>query len=179
MRGRGGVKHSRNCRRIRRNASTSAPIVPTTYNAVPPLIHRLRAVPLPRWGRFFRAFLGRSLHTLTDGLKRTTSVAPIIVNCPLSIVNSDTNCQLSTKKNCQLSTKKNCQLSTVNCQLRRIVNCQLSIVNSFLCQPYHRQRCIILGGPRSTEQQGAGQVAGGDEGFFRGGGWVEGQAVGG
>ena len=49
--------------------STSAPIVPTMFNAVPPLIHRLRAVPLPRWGRFFGAFLGRSLHTLPDGSK--------------------------------------------------------------------------------------------------------------
>ena len=46
------LKHSRNSRRIRRNVSTSAPIVPTILNAVPPLIHRLRAVPLPRWGRF-------------------------------------------------------------------------------------------------------------------------------
>ena len=34
--------------------------------------------------------IGRSLHTLTDGLKGTTSVTPIIVNCPLSIVNFST-----------------------------------------------------------------------------------------
>ena len=41
---------------------------------------------------------GRSLHTLPNGLKWTALVAPIIVNCPLSIVNWDitVNCQLST-----------------------------------------------------------------------------------
>ena len=45
--------------------------------------------------------IGRSPHTLTGGYIWTTSVAPIIVNCPLSIVNSKNNCQLSTV-NCQL-----------------------------------------------------------------------------
>ena len=54
---------------------TSAPVVSTMFNAAPRLIHRLRAVPLPRWGRFFRAFLHRSI-----------------------------NCQLSTKNNCQFFT---------------------------------------------------------------------------
>ena len=54
---------------------TSAPVVSTMFNAAPRLIHRLRAVPLPRWGRLFRAFLHRSI-----------------------------NCQLSTKNNCQFFT---------------------------------------------------------------------------
>ena len=46
--------------------------------------------------------IGRSLHTLTDGSKCTTLVAPIIVHCPLSILIPAHNCQLSTV-NCQLS----------------------------------------------------------------------------
>ena len=51
--------------------------------------------------------IGRSLHTLTDESKWATLVAPIIDNCPLSIINSDrtVNCPLSTPPkivNCQL-----------------------------------------------------------------------------
>ncbi len=63
------------------------------------------------WFRFVRTgyirhaaerHIGRSLHTLTDGSKCTTLVAPIIVHCPLSILIPAHNCQLSTV-NCQLS----------------------------------------------------------------------------
>ena len=62
--------------------STSAPIVSTTYNAAPPLIHRLRAVPLPRWGRPFWSFPG-AFHTSFNGRTEMTNVGPPN-NCPLS-----------------------------------------------------------------------------------------------
>ena len=63
--------------------STSAPIVSTTYNAAPPLIHRLRAVPLPRWGRSFWSFPG-AFPTSFNGRTEMTNVGPPN-NCPLSI----------------------------------------------------------------------------------------------
>ena len=55
------------------NVSTSAPVVPTMRNAVPPLIHRLRAVPLPRWGRFSWSFSG-TFPTHFNGWEQTKSV---------------------------------------------------------------------------------------------------------
>ena len=78
--------------------STSAPIVSTTYNAAPPLIHRLRAVPLPRWGRSFWSFPG-AFPTSFNGRTEMTNVGPPN-NCQLSIV----HCQFG----------DNCPLSTVN-----------------------------------------------------------------
>ena len=126
MRGRGGVKHFRNSRRIRRNVTPF--VIPTAAQAEwrNPLrckkelpqdktchsgrfIGSLRllgmtcrgVVPVIRTGYNCHAaerHIGRSLRTLTDGHKWTTLVAPIIVNCPLPIVNSKitVNCQLST-----------------------------------------------------------------------------------
>ena len=72
---------------VRLGLIPSAPIVPTMENAVPHLIHRLRAVPLPRRGRFFGAVLGRFPTYFTGRIQINNVSCPIIVNCPLSIVN--------------------------------------------------------------------------------------------
>ena len=108
------------------DVSTDSPIVSGMFQAAP-LPHQsgLRPASFPGGEAFVPCLLvlgvigngsvlsraerhiGRSLHTLTDESKWATLVAPIIVNCPLSIVNSDrtVNCQLSTPPkivNCQL-----------------------------------------------------------------------------